>query len=70
MKPISMCFTENQLKSVAEFVVSAERSNGLAWAEKNYTTSAGTRYTTPIFQRKCDPEQMWKDYEQLQKANK
>ena len=70
VKPINLCFTEDELKSVVEFVLSAERSNGLAWGEKHYTTSEGTRYTIPNFQRKCDPEQLWKDYEQLQKAKK
>ena len=61
LKFTALTFTEAQLKEVVQFVVGCENTSNLAWGEQFYTTSEGKQYTIPNFQRKSDPEQLWKD---------
>ena len=67
VQPKTLCFTEKQLKTVVEFVLNPEQSSGLAWGEKLFTTTEGKKHTIPNFQRKADPEQLWKKFEKVQK---
>ena len=62
----TLAFTETELQNVVQFVLSSENSTGIAWGEKFFTTTEGQQYTLPNFQRKFDPEELWKKFEKQQ----
>jgi hypothetical protein len=69
LKLKTIAFTEADVKRVSQFVLSSENCTGLAWGEKNFTTTEGQQYSLPNFQRKHDAEQIWKKFETLQRTD-
>jgi hypothetical protein len=60
MKMKTLCFTENDLKKIVQFILSSDSTSGLAWGEKSYTAFEGKQYAIPNVQRKYD-SQLWKN---------
>jgi len=59
----TLTFSDNELTEVLAFICAKKNISGLAWGSHEFLTSEGERLTIPNFQRHCDPETIWKQYE-------